>query len=69
LLAAAAANSTKVLKYQSFLKQVEISTEKFTIYEVIGLQKTISIKKIKTFAPKGTEGFSTNIISALPVEQ
>jgi GYF domain 2 len=54
----------------SYLSKTEsvISKEKFSIYEVIAPQKTISIKKIKTFAPNGTEGFSANIVSALLVE-
>lgn len=54
----------------SFLSKTEsvISKEKFVVYEVLGPQKKISIKKYKTFAPNGTEKFSTNIISASPVE-
>ncbi len=54
----------------SYLSKTEsvISKEKFVIYEVIGPQKTISIKKIKTFVPSATEGFSLEVVSAIPVD-
>lgn len=51
----------------SFLSKTQsiISTQKFTIYEVIAPQQTVNFK-FKTYAPTGTEGFSAMIVDATP---
>lgn len=67
---ASAATFKGILIEISFISKTQtvIATKSFTIYEVIKPQQKLSIKKIKIFAPKDTEEFSSRILSATPVE-
>jgi len=56
-----------VISYISKTESV-IGRQKFTIYEVVGPQQIIDIKKIKTIAPEETENYDVRISSALPVD-
>ena len=45
-----------------------IGYHEFVVYEVIGPQQTVSIRKVKFFPPEDTDEYRFDITSAIPVE-
>lgn len=64
-------NSASVATFKDLVLQVDflsktdavISTQKFTIYEVVGPQQSVKFK-FKTYAPSETKGFAASIVNA-----
>ena len=55
------------VSYLSKTKAV-IAHERFTIYDVVAPQRSVSITKIKTSAPSDTKDFRVDVVNAVAVE-